>query len=171
MIQPPFLLLWNKVPEHPLALLASSPKKFWATPTIASSGSMSRVAISLTCPFTFTMSLRMRWVITSPAVCLTLGQGSRNLTGANSYCRKQQGTVSELLVLMTTQSSGLPAPAYSTLLSWFILTLSGGPSTGDTSKCYPSTRFSSRPLPTMSVILPGIEMWCPRLHQVGEADG
>lgn len=82
-------LWWAEIPDHPLALLESSLKKFWATPAIVSSGSISRVAISLTWPFTFTMSLRMRCVITTPAVCLTLLQGSRNLTEARSYHRRQ----------------------------------------------------------------------------------
>lgn len=40
---------------------------------------MSSTAISLTCPFTFTISFRIRWVITSPAVLRTCWAGSRRL--------------------------------------------------------------------------------------------
>lgn len=115
-----------KGPEHPLAFLESSLKKFWATPMIASSGSISRVAISLTWPFTFTMSLRIRWVITSAAVCLTLGQGSRNLREKHRYCRKQL-SISMLPIPMTAYSTAqgccLPALAPSDLASWTIFTL------------------------------------------------
>ncbi len=78
--------------HHTRTFLASSWKKSLASAAMRSSSSMMQTAISLICPFTFTMSLRMRCVRTCSVFFRTCRDGSRSLPAQHTPVKLNQNT-------------------------------------------------------------------------------